>query len=62
MPGQVTAPTRPGWGARAGHLTSLPWALLGNGFTDYKSTEETRFLRLLLGEMKCPKCSFLERV
>lgn len=27
-----------------------------------KCTEETRFSRLLLGEMKCPKRSFLENV
>ena len=45
MPGQVTALTRPGWGTRAGHLTPLPLALLGNSFTDYKMHRRDQVLK-----------------
>lgn len=52
----------PSWlGTLAGHLTSLPLALLGNGFTDDKMGRRDQFLRRSLGEMKCPKCGFLDK-
>ena len=61
LPGQATALTLPGW--ELGQATSLfcLWLCWVTVSLMIKRAEETRFLRRSLGEMKCPKCSFLDK-